>query len=125
MYAILFIIITLLIIAGLIYLYMYALGSPLRISSADAKRRIRNGQIDVILDVRTDLERKTLGYYPGSVHLQSADLARKMPEMFPDKNIRILVYCNTGQRARAATEKLVALGYPQSRYIIDGYKALL
>jgi len=104
---------------------MYALGSPLRISSADAKRRIRNGQIDVILDVRTDLERKTLGYYPGSVHLQSADLARKMPEMFPDKNIRILVYCNTGQRARAATEKLVALGYPQSRYIIDGYKALL
>ena len=104
-----------------VYLYKYAMESPYRIDAADAKRRIQDGEFDVILDVRTDVERATLGYYPNSIHIQSADLEEQMRRRFPSKNIRILAYCNSGQRARIATEKLHALGYKNSVYIAPTY----
>jgi rhodanese-related sulfurtransferase len=104
--------------------YYYSIYSPYRISSNKAKNLIANHQIDLILDVRTDLERSTVGFYPNSVHIQSADLEREMPRRYPDKNIRILAYCNTGHRARMATDKLQALGYKNARYISSGYKSL-
>jgi rhodanese-related sulfurtransferase len=104
--------------------YSYAVDSPYRISSEEAKRRIKAGEVDVILDVRTDLERSTLGFYPGSVHIQSADLDKEMPSRYPNKGTRILAYCNTGHRARMATEKLHALGYDNSVYISSHYNTL-
>jgi rhodanese-related sulfurtransferase len=107
-----------------IYLYRYAVISPYRISSEEAKQRIQRKQFDVILDVRTDLERNTLGFYPQSVHIQSADLERRMAQEFTDKNIRILAYCNTGHRARAATDKLHELGYKNALFISSTYKTL-
>jgi rhodanese-related sulfurtransferase len=104
--------------------YLYATWSPYRISSQEAKRRIDAGEIDLILDVRTDLERESLGFYPGSVHIQSADLDKMMPEKYPNKSIRILAYCNTGHRARLATDKLHALGYDKSVFISSSYTTL-
>jgi rhodanese-related sulfurtransferase len=119
-----FILIVLVLVVG-VYAYKYAMDSPYRIDAADAKRRVQDGEFDVILDVRTDVERATLGYYPNSVHIQSADLEEQMRRKFPSKNIRILVYCNSGQRARAATEKLHALGYKDSVYIATTYLSLM
>ena len=104
--------------------YTYAVDSPLRISSETGKRLIQEHKIDLILDVRTDVERSTLGFYPGSVHIQSADLDQRMPIDYPNKDIRILVYCNTGHRARIATEKLRKLGYVKSHYISSTYTTL-
>ena len=115
----------LVVIGALIYMaYSYAVDSPLRISSEAGKRLIQEHKIDLILDVRTDVERKTLGVYPGSVHIPSADLEQRMPLEYPNKDIRILVYCNTGHRARIATEKLRALGYVKSHYISSTYTTL-
>lgn len=105
--------------------YVYSVYSPYRISSEDARERIERNQFDVILDVRTDYERNTLGFYPGSYHIQSADLEQQMPIQFPDKKTRILVYCNTGHRARLATDKLQKLGYTNTRYISSGYKTIM
>lgn len=107
------------------FLYTYAMESPYRISSEEAKSRIKGHQIDLILDVRTNIERSTLGFYPGSVHIQSADLEERMHREFPMKDIRILAYCNSGQRARIATEKLHALGYTNAVYIVSTYTTLL
>ena len=107
------------------YMYRYAMDSPYRISSQKAKEMIKNHQFDLILDVRTNLERNTLGFYPGSVHIQSAELDKRMPEEFPNKKIRILAYCNSGQRARNATEKLHQLGYQRAVYIATTYQSLL
>ena len=104
--------------------YLYATDSPYRISSPEAKRRINSGDIDVILDVRTKLERDTLGVYPGSVPIPSADLDAKMSATVPNKNARILSYCNTGHRARMATDKLRSLGYKNAVYISSTYTSL-
>ena len=105
--------------------YWYAVYSPYRISSEEGKRRLKAGEVDLVLDVRTDLERSNLGFYPNSVHIQAADLEREMPKRFPGKNTRILAYCNTGHRARAATDKLHALGYNRAFYISSQYTSLL
>lgn len=109
----------------LYYLYRYAMDSPYRISSEKAKMLLQANKIDLILDVRTDAERSLLGYYPGSVHIQSADLEKRMQIEYPDKSIRILAYCNSGQRSRMATEKLHKLGYSNAVYIAGTYKTLL
>ena len=105
-------------------LYKYATDSPHRISSDEAKRRISAKEIDIVLDVRTDTERKTLGIYPGSLHIQSADLPVEAPKQLPNKNARILAYCNTGHRARMATDKLHELGYKNAVYISGQHTSL-
>jgi len=110
----------LLLIVGLIYLYHYTMNSPYRVSSDVAKILIKNNKLDLILDVRTPTEVTALGAYPGSVNIQSSDLEKMMPKMYPNKNNLILTYCNSGQRARNATEKLHELGYINSIYIASG-----
>jgi rhodanese-related sulfurtransferase len=106
-------------------LYKYATDSPHRISSAEAKRRLSAKEIDVVLDVRTDTERKTLGIYPGSLHIQSADLPTEAPKQLPNKKARILAYCNTGHRARMATDKLHEMGYKNAVYISGQHTSLV
>ena len=122
---ILFAVVGLSLLAVVYGLYRYAMDSPYRISADEAKRRIKNKEIDLILDVRTDAELSLLGAYPGSVHIQSTDLEIQMSRRYPDKTIRILAYCNSGQRARAATEKLHGLGYVNTLYIATPYQSLL
>lgn len=122
---ILFAVVGLLLLAVVYSLYRYAIDSPYRISADEAKKRIREKKIDLILDVRTDAELSLLGFYPGSVHIQSEDLEQQMARDYPDKDIRILAYCNSGQRARAATDKLHALGYVNAVYIAGTYQSLL
>lgn len=111
-----------LIVAGLFANAMY---SQNRISAAEARRRIANKEVDVVLDVRTTIERNTLGFYPGSTHIPATDVEMVIPQRYPDRNIRIIIYCNTGQRARAATDKLHALGYKQTIYIAGPHTSLL
>lgn len=105
--------------------YQYAVSSKYRISSEKAKELIKDKKIDIILDVRTDIERNTLGYYPGSVHIQSADLEQRMKNEYPNKESRIIIYCNTGHRARNAADKLHELGYKNAMYISSTYRSLM
>ena len=120
----LFIVILIFLAIGYI-LYQYAINSPFKISPDVAKILIKNNKIDLILDVRTEIERKTLGFYPSSVNIPTNDLATMMPKMYPNKNNLIIVYCNSGQRARNATEVLHKLGYLNAMYIATTYSSLL
>lgn len=118
-------IVLIVVILILIGLYVYSMHSSNRISSETAKQLINENYFDVILDVRTNLERETLGFYPNSIHIQSADLEVELPKQFPDKNTKILAYCNTGHRARLAVDKLHKMGYVKSLYISSTYKTIL
>jgi rhodanese-related sulfurtransferase len=122
---ILWIIVTVLVAAFIYGSYQYAVSSAYRVSSEKAKEMIQKNNVDVILDVRTDMERSTLGYYPGSVHLPRADLENRMMADYPNKDTRIIVYCNTGHRARMATDALQKMGYHNARYISSTYASLM
>ena len=106
------------------FLYQYPLSSKYVISSEKAKSLIQDKKINLILDVRTGIERRTLGYYPGSVHIESGDLDM-IATKYPNKDISILIYCNTGHRAKMAAEKLQSMGYKNTRYIVSTYTTLM
>ena len=108
-----------------VQLYKLATDSPLRISPDEARRRIAAGEVAVVLDVRTDVERRLLGFYPHSVHVPSADIERVIPSRFPDKTTAFLLYCNTGHRARMAADTLRALGYANVSYIATPFTAMM
>jgi phage shock protein E len=108
----------------IMYAFYYSMSSPYRIDSHLAKELIHQNYFDVILDVRTQTERDTLGFYPNSVHIPSAALETIFQKQFPDKQVKVLLYCNTGQRARKATEILRNMGYTDTLYIAGSHTTL-
>lgn len=106
---------------GLVLYYTFY--SPLWISASEAKQAIKDEKFPIVLDVRTDLE-YNLGHYPNAVHIPTALLKEQSKLKLPDKDQGILVYCNTGQRSRAAADFLKSQGYKEVRYISGPYWSL-
>jgi phage shock protein E len=104
-------------------LYYYAVTSPYLVSSEKASKMIENGEIDVILDVRSTME-YNLGHFGGAVHIPVNQLKERALTELPDRNVRILIYCNTGQRSRAAAEILRRMGYQNVVSILGAYWTL-
>lgn len=112
-------------IAFIYFSYQYTISSKYRVSSEKAKEMIMDKKIDLVLDVRTDIERNTLGYYAGSINIQTSDLEKIMQNEYPNKDLRIIIYCNTGRRAKIASDKLHEMGYKNTMYISSAYDSLM
>ena len=91
------------------------------VSSKEAKKLIRSGKIKKVVDVRTIAEYRA-GHYKGAIHIPVNKINKKTTTELPKKGL--LVYCNTGQRARYAAEKLEALGFEDVYYIAGHYSTL-
>ncbi len=105
------------------FLYKYAMTGAAYISAEDAKKKLANNEIDIVLDVRTNTE-YNLGHYPNAKHIPITLLEQRAPNELPDRTARILIYCNTGQRSRKASEILLKLGYKNVNYIAGPYTTL-
>ena len=92
------------------------------VSSSEAKRLIKEGKIKKVIDVRTIAEYH-MGHYPKALHIPVSKIDEKTTTELPKKGL--LVYCNTGQRARFAAEKLEELGFEDVYYIAGPYTGLL
>ena len=79
------------------------------ISQEEASHLMETDTSCIVLDVRTQ-EEYDAGHIPGAVCLPVESIAAP-PELLPDYNQRILVYCRSGRRSRQAAQKLAALGY--------------
>jgi hypothetical protein len=104
-------------------MYKYAINGALYMTTDEARAKIAKKEFDTIVDVRTNME-YNLGHAPDAVHLPIGEIEAKASSVLPDKTARILVYCNTGQRARAASEKLYSMGYKNVHYIGGTYLSL-
>ena len=120
--SIVIIIILLLIIFGL-SLHIYTLTGIRLIPASQAKRLIEVGDISQIVDIRTKAE-YDLGHYPDSIHIP-VDKINKDTVKVLDKSKPVLVYCNTGQRARYAANKLDKLGFKEVVYIDGTYNTIM
>ena len=114
--------IPLVIIGGLAAATAYTYFGWNLISSEEAKKLINSGKIKKVVDVRTAVEWRA-GHYPKALHIPVDKINEKTTVELPKKGI--LVYCNTGQRARFAAEKLEALGFKDVYYIAGHYSSLL
>ena len=81
-----------------------------KISAADAKARMDSGDTIVILDVRTK-EEYDAGHIAGAILVPNETIVDKQPELLPDLDAEILVYCRSGNRSAQAAKKLIAIGY--------------
>ena len=109
----------------LLYSRIYALSGSQLIPSSQAKRLIESGQLSQIIDVRTKLEYNS-GHYPNSIHLPVNKISlNSVSELNLSSKKGTLVYCNTGQRARVAANKLEKMGFLEVYYIDGHYSSLL
>lgn len=81
-----------------------------KISAEDAKARMDSGDEIVILDVRTK-EEYDAGHIDGAILVPNESISDAQPELLPDLDAEILVYCRSGNRSAQAAKKLIALGY--------------
>ena len=81
-----------------------------KISAADAKARMDSGDEIIILDVRTQ-EEYDAAHIAGAILIPNETIVDKQPELLPDLNAEILVYCRSGNRSAQAAKKLIAIGY--------------
>ena len=108
----------------LLYARIYALSGSQLIPSSQAKRLIESGQLSQIIDIRTKFEYNS-GHYPNSIHLPLNKISlNSVSELNLSSKKGTLVYCNTGQRARNAAEKLKSYGFEKVYYISSTYKSL-
>ena len=106
------------------FLAHFTFSGPALVKAQDIKSD-RLPPFDVIVDTRTRLE-WNVGHHPDAKHLPVTEINEESAKkIIGSKNLRVLVYCNTGQRARIAAEKLRGLGYAQTNYIAGPYTALL
>ena len=116
------------VIAAVILLIVYVIversySHPLRISAKDASTLISLGEINRIVDVRTEMEWNR-GHFPRAIHLPLASINENTAKAVLDQADTILVYCNSGTRARQAATKLRDLGYPNVYYVAETYHEL-
>jgi rhodanese-related sulfurtransferase len=81
-----------------------------KITAADAKARMDSGDPVIVLDVRTQ-EEYDAGHIANAILVPNETITDKQPELLPDLNAEILVYCRSGNRSAQAAKKLIAIGY--------------
>ena len=80
------------------------------INAEEAKERLDSGDALILVDVRTK-EEFDAGHIEGALLLPNEEILDTPPELLPDKNAEILLYCRSGNRSAQAAKKLVAMGY--------------
>lgn len=88
------------------------------VTPAEATRLI-NKEGATVVDIRPKKEWET-GCITGAIHIPLADLDRRMSEIKADKDKPLIVVCNMGQAAGAATRKLKAAGFTQALRLKGG-----
>jgi rhodanese-related sulfurtransferase len=81
--------------------------------AAEISKRLKNQNNMLLLDVRTDPERKK-GHIKGSLHIPLNQLRRRKQELERFKNKEIVCYCRTGNRSLNAAVFLQKNGYNAS-----------
>ena len=106
------------------------LASPALVPAADAPAagpvhareltaRLGTGRAPFILDVRTPEEFRA-GHVPGAVNIPLMELGRRWRELEPHRESELVVYCETGPRARFARVGLRSVGFSRLR-LLDGH----
>ena len=81
-----------------------------KITVEKAKEMIDNDENVIIIDVRTETEYKEK-HIPNAILIPNQTINNEPPSQLVDKNAVILVYCRSGSRSKAASKKLVEMGY--------------
>jgi rhodanese-related sulfurtransferase len=82
----------------------------IRITADEAKTIMDTEDGYRLVDVRTQEEFDT-GYIPGAILIPHTNIQEMAPDLLPDLDQKILVYCRSGSRSKTASKALVNMGY--------------
>lgn len=66
----------------------------------------------ILIDVRTEEEYKE-NHIDKAINISNTEISEKIEEKVPDKNKKIIVYCQSGIRSNNAATALITMGYTQ------------
>jgi phage shock protein E len=75
----------------------------------------------VVIDVR-ERDEFADAHIEGATNVPQSELAQEITRMVPEKQDRIVVYCNGGNRGALAADLLQDLGYTHVRSLAGGFK---
>ena len=81
-----------------------------KISQDEAMQMMQEQTDYLIVDVRRPDEFAE-GHIAGAINVPSDDITDDMPELLPDKEQTLLVYCRSSNRSKEASRKLADIGY--------------
>ncbi|MCR5102158.1 MAG: rhodanese-like domain-containing protein [Butyrivibrio sp.] len=76
----------------------------------DAKTVFETPGDYIILDVRR-ADEYAQGHIPGAVNFANEDISDTPPDILPDMDKTVYVYCRSGRRSKEAALKLSGMGY--------------
>jgi rhodanese-related sulfurtransferase len=77
----------------------------------------------ILVDTREESEWKA-GHVVGAVHICKGVIERDIEERFPDKDIKLVLYCGGGFRTVLAADNLQKMGYRNTISLAGGWRAL-
>jgi sulfur-carrier protein adenylyltransferase/sulfurtransferase len=92
------------------------------IRAEDARERLERSDAPLLIDVRTDRERRVASI-PGSVHLPMNEVEARLAEVATDPNRPIITFCATGVRSLRILPTFAALGYEDAVSMSGGIVA--
>ena len=98
-------------IAAAVFLLSSCGGASYTQISQDEAMQMMQEQTDyIIVDVRRPDEFAE-GHIAGAINVPNEDINDEMPELLPDKDQLLLIYCRSGNRSKEASQKLADIGY--------------
>ena len=97
-------------IAAVVLLLNSCGASYMKISQDKAMQMMQEQEDYLIVDVRRPDEFAE-GHIAGAINVPNEDITDEMPELLPDKDQLLLIYCRSGNRSKEASQKLADMGY--------------
>ena len=82
-------------------------------SSSEVKQKLKDKENIILLDVRTEQERKSGSINP-SIHIPLHEISFKTDQLKKHQSREIICYCQSGSRSVSAAIKLKKLGFDSS-----------
>lgn len=96
--------------AAAMFLFSGCSQSYQQISQDEAMKMMQEQTGYLIVDVRRPDEFAE-GHIAGAINVPNETIENEMPDLLPDKEQMLLIYCRSGNRSKEASRKLAAIGY--------------
>lgn len=73
----------------------------------------------ILIDVRSPQEYNE-GHLDNSILLPEYEILKKIEDIIPNKNTKIILYCSSGTRSKKAQEELEKIGYKNVYNVLNG-----
>ena len=90
----------------------------------EARRRLEQNPLALLLDVREDKEWEK-GHATRARHLGKGVLERYIEELIPNKQTEVIMYCGGGYRSALTCDVAQRMGYTNVHSLMGGYKAMV